>query len=869
MGPSLLLLCAISPRVCGADFSSDWHGVPDRVWAGPEYWSNPLQDWRVSGGRLECAGSGGDRNVFLLTREIGGRRGRFEVAVRCGRLEGQSGELSEGWVGFKIGLRGRFDDYRDTAVRGEGLDAGMTTEGRLFIGTLRPESKSIDPIPESIELRLRAEDRRQGCWVRLEALDPSGARLASVTRKELDPEQLTGGLALACSAGAVPEEGSPGGRELDRGWRMPQDEKAGGNVRFWFNDWRVSGGKVIGREERAFGPVLFAHYTVSRGILKMTAQLAPVEDGAGPVFLQLGREGGDAWETVASAGIDPLSRTATFRLAGWDDTRDTPYRLVWGPDDRAAKGSFGGRIRRNPTDKETIVIAAFTGNNDFGFPHQHLVRHVLHFDPDVLVFTGDQVYEPVGGYGIRREPLETATLDYLRKWYIYGWAFQDLFRDRPAICLIDDHDVYHGNIWGAGGRATSPCGPEGQDRGGYCMDPEWVKMVHRTQSSHLPDPYDPTPVEQDIPVYYTEMLWGGVSFAAIEDRKWKSPPKVLLPEAEIRNGWAQNPDYDAARDGDAPGAELLGERQLRFLEAWAGDWSGGAWMKVVVSQTLFANVATLPAEAGSDRVVQGLPILQPGEYAPNDRLVQDHDSNGWPQSGRNRALRAFRKAFALHIAGDQHLGSTVQYGIDEWNDASFALCVPSVSNIFPRRWFPPEPGANRAEGAPRYTGEYRDGFGNRMTVHAVSNPEANGIAPAALNQRAPGYGIAILDRTTRRITLANWPRWVDPSKPGARPYPGWPVTLSQSDNFGGPAALPLPALRVQGIENPVVQILRERDGEIISTLRIQGTEYRPKVLTEGAYTLRILEPGTGVRETVSGVRPVSADDGRAIAVDFR
>ena len=33
----------------------------------------------------------------------------------------------------------------------------------------------------------------------------------------------------------------------------------------------------------------------------------------------------------------------------------------------------------------------------------------------------------------------------------------------------------------------------------------------------------------------------------------------------------------------------------------------------------------------------------------------DFDANGWPQTGRNRALRAMRKAFAFHIAGDQHL----------------------------------------------------------------------------------------------------------------------------------------------------------------------------------------------------------------------
>ena len=35
---------------------------------------------------------------------------------------------------------------------------------------------------------------------------------------------------------------------------------------------------------------------------------------------------------------------------------------------------------------------------------------------------------------------------------------------------------------------------------------------------------------------------------------------------------------------------------------------------------------------------------------------------------RPSGLDLVRTCFALHIAGDQHLGSTVQYGIDDWND---------------------------------------------------------------------------------------------------------------------------------------------------------------------------------------------------------
>ena len=115
------------------------------------------------------------------------------------------------------------------------------------------------------------------------------------------------------------------------------------------------------------------------------------------------------------------------------------------------------------------------------------------------------------------------------------------------------------------------------------MPAPWVNIVFRTQSSHLPDCPDAAPIEQGISAHYGELDWGGISFALLEDRKWKSAPKALMPEARIRNGWPQNPNWNAAKSGDVPGAQLLGERQEQFLARWAQDWPDGIDMKAVVS----------------------------------------------------------------------------------------------------------------------------------------------------------------------------------------------------------------------------------------------------------------------------------------------
>jgi len=732
-------------------------------------------------------------------------------------------------------------------VRGDGVNAGLLSDGRLFIGSLRGDLPQIAPPFHDIALKLSADCRDAQCKVALTA-SRGGRELQRLTRGGVPSSWMPGGIALVSSSGKVDETPLP--PELLEGFGDRRATQRGGTIRFWYRDWTVSGTMVDPHPERAFGPILFTMHTLSRRVLKLTAQLAPVDEPGVEAALET-RGAAGAWKKIAASRVDPMARTATFRVANWDDTRDTPYRVVYGAQ------RYAGTIRRDPKSKPQIVVAAFTGNNDLGFPHADIVRNVRYHRPDLLFYTGDNIYERVGEYGIQRQPLATAALDYLRKWYLFGWEYGELLRGIPAVCLPDDHDVYHGNLWGAGGRRSWGEGYEGQDRGGYVMPAEWVNMVQRTQTSHMPDPDDPAPVEQGITVYYGHLLYGGLSTAIIEDRKWKSAPKEMLPKAQIINGWAQNPAYDAPNEGDAAGAQLLGPRQEAFLERWAHDWKGGAWMKTVVSQTIFANLATLPRGSNTDAGTPKLRVMQPGEYAPGEVPVADHDSNGWPQTPRNRALRAIRKGMAFHIAGDQHLGSSMRYGIDEFNDAGWAICVPSVANVWPRRWYPEEEGRNRKPGQPRNMGEYRDGFGNRMTVHAVSNPIANGVKPTVINHRAPGYGIIRFDRATRRITFANWPRWVDATKPGAKPYEGWPITVHQLDN-GMPAdGFTLGVHKLEGIRGGIVQVINETTKEIVYTVRGQGSSFEPRVREKGLYTVRYFDPDGTAERLFRGVEAKS------------
>ena len=132
----------------------------------------------------------------------------------------------------------------------------------------------------------------------------------------------------------------------------------------------------------------------------------------------------------------------------------------------------------------------------------------MHHKVDAALFLGDQFYETSGGFGVETTPLEPHHWIISVNGYMFGWSYREIFRHIPSACIPDDHDVYHGNVWGEGGKnapTDQGWGYEAQDQGGYKMPPEWVNMVQRTQTGHLPDAYDPTPVKQGIGVYYTSL----------------------------------------------------------------------------------------------------------------------------------------------------------------------------------------------------------------------------------------------------------------------------------------------------------------------------------------------------------------------------
>ena len=868
-----------------AEFRSDWHNQHDRVWLGPAQWANPMENWRIEDGRLEVTSSAQNHSVHLLTHQLSERDGEFELSVVVGVQGGNNGESKlPGAAGFEIGIRSELGDYRSSLIRGTGIRLAITTDARILVGaTGRDPASTVLQNPRQVLERLRTDGLRL-VW----RGKPAGNGYRLTCRVE-DPE--TGELLRAADPTDAKTEvdglGSDGDVVTDvdspklRGnvavisnpaWknqrRQPPRQRRRRSAKFWFRDLRVSGKKIRQQNQQAFGPILYAMHTLSRGVMKMTAQMPPIgPEDTQSVLLQVPRiaaegtlavpdasqlaEPGD-WVTLARANIDSLSRTAHFRIPNWPETRDVRYRLLYIARTRNGERQphdYTGIVRQDPIHKPTISVAGFTGHKDTAFPNELLVSNVLKHNPDVCLFTGDQIYEDAGGFGIIRRPAGRAVLNYLRKIYLWGWSFRDLLRDRPSFVLPDDHDVYQGNIWGQGGR-PAPGGLPGHAAGGFVEPPDFVNAVFRTQVGHHPDPYDPTPMLQGIDCWYGDCVYGRISFAIIADRYFKSGPQDKVNKWPGRPDHVKNKDYDTSLL-DKKGLILLGQRQLDFLQEWAQDWRG-ADMKCVCSQTIFCNLANY--------------------HGGNQEFVfADLDSNGWPQTPRNRAVDAMRRGFAFHYAGDQHLPSIVHHGIDTWRDANWSFCVPSTAAGYPRSWRPDEEGRpvqKRPAPGLANTGDYRDAFGNPITVYAVGNPANNNRSPVLelLHDKSSGYGLVHFSKLDRTIKIECWRLIFDADHPKPNDqFPGWPKTISMQDNYGRQAIGVLPRIDVVGHENSVLQVINEEKNEVEYTLRIRGSSFSPKVFGSGTYTVRVGDQETNRMRMLRGLQP-TLSDGPAVRV---
>jgi alkaline phosphatase D len=732
-----------------------------RTWLGPELWANRLADFRVAAGRYECRTTGKLRSVGVLTHDVAPGPGTASWSMVTGTIAAGSG-----FSGFLIGVGGGRLDYRAAAL----AQAASGTDGGLLctfeadgVCRIRSHTSEVDQFsyPVIAEASTPGTPRSLTEQVRLvvdiaaSPVRPKTRFRVTVTARRAEDNALLSqvsldGLRDARVAGGVSVVSAGLGSSA---------------ARYWFTEIRAAGSKTAHHPKRVFGPVLGVLFSLNGRVLKLAVHLAPIgQSEPQRVVLRWRSPGTRKWIGGPSARVGD-GWVALLRHDAWDVTQAWEYQVVYGAG-TPSEAPYGGTIPRSPRTADVVRVGVvncqvhsyrsldqasdytpllpaetpqglYTPNNLY-FPYAEIADHLSKRRPHLLAALGDQYYEhrPTA-----QDQSTSPTLDSLYRFSLWLWAYRGLTRNIPCIVLLDDHDVYQGNLWGHEGAPA----PAGDRSGGYVKDAAWVNTIQRVQALHNPDPYDPTPVQQGISVNYGAFTFGGVSFAFLEDRKFKYGPTPVDPLG--------NPTT-------IDQLPMLGDRQEQFLADWATISAGRP--KVVLSQTTYATVKT----------------------SPTGGRQSDPDNNAYVQA-RDRALSLVKRAGALMIAGDQHLGTVVRHGLNTFTDGPVQFTVPAAGTAW-QRWF--EPGAlPNSTGTPN-TGDWTDGYGNKFRVLACVNPkitqqeylDAYGASSHNFGDRAlknEGFGVLRIDRARRQFVMECW-RWdVDPTDPAAQQFPGWPVTV--------------------------------------------------------------------------------------------
>ena len=828
----ILSFCSVFAAVDSLHF--DWNNVAKRKWVGEDFWANRLQDWSVDEHRVNCLRPGVNSTLHMLSAEL---KGDFalEGSITLGRNKvavGDSGARS----GLLLGLSDTALNYlaRSTMqhffLKENGVYIGIDERHRLFIEELSSKasvhSKALSPayiqqmLTKGISLQFSIKSKGDSMLVSLSLKDGGGKSI-----ELLLPSGIIGGnIAFVASA---------------------QNYLS----KYFFDDFNIGGTALARRDDRKFGPISTCLYSLDANVLNLSVQFLPIGIQYGDsAAIEINRSG--QWQGFKTIAIDSIYGLALLRNHIWDDVVARRYRVRLKRDKTFEGDYYYGQIAMPASTENKLKIAVLSCNGmpfiersgmdywQIWKPYELSAKRCAIEKPELLVFLGDQMYES------RPVPMEwdktLYALDYQYRWLLWCMQFNPLTSSLPTLVMMDDHDYFQGNLWGVNGDTLSrtsakdkPINYAGDaadwlmENGGFFQDLALLKYAVALQTAHLPTSCSKQ--NTAVPDYYTVLKFKGVGLAILEDRKYKSAPMKALPNVASFNGFPHN-DSLSVDSLDNIDAQLLNEDQLQMLDKWSEDWNNES-MKVVFTQSVYS---CLSASRKGFNPLSGKNIVIDEKIDFPTRLAKDMDSNGWPKSGRDKALQTIRRSGALLVGGDQHFPSVVQQGIARWKDAVYSFTVPAVSSTYPRFWYPDSTdhcGDNN----------YLDGFGNKFSMQAYSNPVKNDSFPLWM-QNAPGIAFVTCDKQKQSYTLDCWDFEHD-----TKQYPGWPITVRVADNIYASSFFETPVVMVKKVKLPLISVIDMENNQFLYALRINNQSL--KVPHDGKYKL-IIELDNGRKKEV-------------------
>ncbi len=208
-----------------------WDKTHDRVWIGGEFWTNPMEDWRINDGWVQCQTTAGNRSIHSVTRQLTDTGAGFAMSVE---LSESAPIKNNGGAGFRIGVRSDLNEYRSNCFAKNGINAGGVGN-QLLLG--RGRKALSKPVKKShVILKLVGAPQGDRYLLKLTAVDAaSGGEIGQISLK-VSSSAIAGNIAL------VSQYEGPQRRFAIPGYR--------------FRNWQVGGAAIKHNKQQAFGPLL-------------------------------------------------------------------------------------------------------------------------------------------------------------------------------------------------------------------------------------------------------------------------------------------------------------------------------------------------------------------------------------------------------------------------------------------------------------------------------------------------------------------------------------------------------------------------------------------------------------------------------------
>ncbi len=751
----------------------NWDSIPNQSWLGYNFWCNSFSDWKVENHKaIAYPFFKKRRTAHITSHKIAKDNGSLTISAKI-KLFGKVKDDSSAVFGFLIGagdssLENRTNNFVfNTLSPGECHLLGIKSSGDIILKDYKEDTiLHLFKFDEKVKKILLNQLYKEGLNFEFKYLPEKKCIHFLIRGNNLvSQETFTFPKTLSCPKGNI---------------ALFYDSKTPFTANASFDDIKISGSAISKIKTNSIvSPILSSFYTNTIDSLFITVQLMPFNPNGGVKLKITGKE------SITYEGVfDSTNYQLRFRVELPSKFKKIQYKLYYTGPQSQYKNIRKGVILSKPINSNPKLMAlncnGFTffhsGGIDYKnlfYPYRKIEEGYKEHQPDVLAFLGDQIYESRPEMAIYKEPF--CNLDYLYKWSIWCYSFRALTLNQPTIIMTDDHDVFQGNIWGNGGVAAQTSTTDSipsyygkwnydtwqQDNGGYFMSQNFVNMVTRSQTSHLPYPENPK-LENGMINYYTSYQYGNLNFAILEDKKFKSPPSQN--DFKIYNGFSLNPTTTAS-EYHKNEFKLLGESQLKFLSNWSKAEKAKKESRVILTQSAYASLTTVQIDytALNDRPAK--------RDSTRQKVSPDMDTNGWPKIGRDRALEALNDSNVLFISGDQHMGAVIDV-FDSNNTSYTFFSVPAIANTWPRMWWPKRESTN-----PNYPlGNYLDAFGNKMNIQAIANPNPLAPYPNSINCKSPGFGIIQFDEKGKTAKLNAFPLYFN-SYPETTQFEGWPVQI--------------------------------------------------------------------------------------------